>query len=100
MYNHNRNAQARSDSRFLRRMNGGFQTGVPSFAPTDLPDIPTDAGMTPAVTIPAPSLAMVYSPKQGWKGIYAPAEGLASGSIFEELILPLEAAPTGSEVRR
>ncbi|MBQ9760993.1 MAG: spore coat associated protein CotJA [Clostridia bacterium] len=37
-----------------------------------------------------PSLAMVYSPIQGWQNLLSPAEGLAEGSIFTELIKPLE----------
>ncbi len=40
--------------------------------------------------IPAPSLAMTYCPKQCWRRILDPAQGLSAGSIFEELILPLE----------
>ena len=40
-----------------------------------------------------PSLAMVYSPVQAWQGILSPDEGLRHGSIFSELILPLEATP-------
>lgn len=42
-------------------------------------------------TIPAPSLAMVYCPRQCWRRILNPAEGLSAGSIFEELLLPLKA---------
>lgn len=37
-----------------------------------------------------PSLAMVYSPVQAFHKILTPANGLAHGSIFEELILPFE----------
>lgn len=39
----------------------------------------------------APSLAMVYSPRQCWRGVLSPAEGLSMGTIFSELVLPFEA---------
>ncbi|MBE6589108.1 MAG: spore coat associated protein CotJA [Ruminococcaceae bacterium] len=39
----------------------------------------------------APSLAMVYSPRQCWRKLLEPHEGLKAGTIFTELILPLEA---------
>ena len=39
----------------------------------------------------APSLAMVYSPRQCWKNVLSPEEGLCKGTIFSELVLPLEA---------
>ena len=37
-----------------------------------------------------PALAMVYSPKQCWRNLLDPASGLSEGTIFAELILPLE----------
>ena len=40
--------------------------------------------------IPAPSLAMVYSPRQCWRGLFSPEEGLKHGTIFAELVLPFE----------
>ena len=39
--------------------------------------------------IPAPSLAMVYSPRQVFRGLYAPMEALSRGTLFEELDKPL-----------
>jgi len=39
----------------------------------------------------APSLAMVYSPHQCWRGVLSPADGLSKGTIFSELVLPFEA---------
>lgn len=36
-------------------------------------------------------LAMVYSPVQSFDALLEPAEGLAAGTIFRELALPLEA---------
>ena len=49
----------------------------------------------------APSLAMVYSPRQCWQNLLEPAAGLREGSIFADLILPFEAAKCqrGMEVR-
>ena len=43
--------------------------------------------------IAAPALAMVYSPRQCWRNLFDPAEGLKHGTIFAELALPFEAAP-------
>lgn len=37
-----------------------------------------------------PALAMVYSPKQCWQNLLDPVSGLSEGTIFAELILPLE----------
>lgn len=39
----------------------------------------------------APALAMVYAPRQCWQNLLDPMSGLEHGSIFAELILPLEA---------
>ncbi|MBR3894277.1 MAG: spore coat associated protein CotJA [Clostridia bacterium] len=43
--------------------------------------------------IPAPALAMVYAPRQCWRGLFDPQTGLAHGSLFAELILPFEGCP-------
>lgn len=40
--------------------------------------------------IHAPSLAMVYAPRQCWRNLLDPQSALESGSLFAELILPLE----------
>ena len=40
--------------------------------------------------IGAPSLAMVYAPKQCWRNLLDPQSALQAGSLFAELILPLE----------
>lgn len=42
--------------------------------------------------IHAPSLAMVYAPRQCWRNLLDPQSALESGSLFAELILPLEVA--------
>ena len=41
-------------------------------------------------TLHAPSLAMVYSPKQCWRNLFDPTTGLSRGTIFAELSMPLE----------
>ncbi len=43
--------------------------------------------------IDAPALAMVYCPRQCWRKLFDPEEGLRHGTIFAELVLPFEAVP-------
>jgi hypothetical protein len=43
--------------------------------------------------IPAPALAMVYCPRQCWRKLFDPEDGLKHGTIFAELVLPFEGAP-------
>ena len=38
----------------------------------------------------APSLAMVYCPRQCWRKLFDPENGLKHGTIFAELVLPFE----------
>ena len=59
-----------------------------------------DGGACPK-HIHAPSLAMVYAPRQCWQNLLDPVAGWKEGSIFAELILPLEAEKRsrGTEVR-
>ena len=107
-----RAATSRANDEFLRRMIGGeLVGGIPVMnvdAPTrpSLPDYSNNKAAcdgTPRGNCPipdvchdcpthvhAPSLAMVYAPKQCWRGLLDPVSGLKSGSIFQELILPLE----------
>ena len=47
--------------------------------------------------IPAPSLAMVYSPRQCWQNLLNPAVGLKHGTIFSELVLPFEGRQIGGK---
>ena len=115
--NNRRSAAQRANDEFLRRMLGGELTGdgfpvanLSAQAPMR-PDARTNGNRiacdgTPRpdnnasgadkscpTSIPAPSVAMVYAPKQCWRRLLDPAQGLSKGSIFSELILPLEAAP-------
>ena len=112
--NNRRYAARRADEEFLRRMSGGELCGnvLPTVAAVakDARDIPVrDArgrvrcdGSTQDTgsctkdcegDTFAPSLAMVYSPRQCWRGLLSPADALAQGSLFSELVLPLEAVP-------
>ncbi|MBQ7335806.1 MAG: spore coat associated protein CotJA [Clostridia bacterium] len=52
-------------------------------------------------SLDAPSLAMVYSPKQCWRNLLDPVSGLKQGTIFAELVLPLEVEShqRGTEVK-
>ena len=121
--NNRRSTSRRANDEFLRKMLGGELTGdgFPvvnlSNAPAKSPDTRTGSNRiscdgTPRPTpngttdkscpnnIPAPSIAMVYAPKQCWRNLMDPAQGLSKGSIFSELILPLEAVPnTAKEVK-
>ena len=47
--------------------------------------------------IPAPSLAMVYCPRQCWRSLFSPEDGLKHGSIFAELVLPFEGRQIGGK---
>ena len=122
-----RSASRRTDDDFLRRMLGGQLTGdalpvISPISPQARPAVPTrdepvrttcdgrarndqnGTGCHPQngdnacpVCIPAPSIAMVYAPRQCWRNLLDPASGLSQGSIFAELILPLEAVPKKGE---
>lgn len=113
----NRAGVQRANNEFLRRMLGGELTSgqLPVFNETKptLPEYPTrppcnsdpdyseesmegthcknacDAPMY------APSLAMVYAPKQCWRGLLSPDEALKQGSQFAELVLPFEGYQKG-----
>ena len=115
--NNRRAATDRANAEFLRRMLGGElstdtapvmnmtsvekpQTPQPAPMPTqrrnervycDGTPRPDQSATACPKTLSAPSLAMVYAPKQCWSNLLSPAEGLAKGSIFADLILPLEA---------
>jgi hypothetical protein len=36
---------------------------------------------------------MVYCPRQCWRKLFDPEDGLKHGTIFAELVLPFEGAP-------
>ena len=122
MYSDNdkRPSAARVNDEFLRRMLGGELTAgacpVMNTDPEILPEqgIPGHGGNGPlcdgsmgngemAGGCPkepwAPSLAMVYAPRQCWRNLLDPQSALAEGSQFAELILPLEVGrgPRGTE---
>lgn len=107
--NQRRSASQRVNDEFLRRMMGGNLTPSPKAERSEQPtasacaicsqgcernDRPNMTDSCPT-TLHAPSLAMVYSPRQCWRNVLSPEEGLKKGSIFEELVLPLEADGRG-----
>lgn len=124
--NNRRSANQRANDDFLRRMLGGELTGdgfpvmqvtppnggalSPSNMQQSTARVRCDGTRVPGGSnggsadcpdcIPAPSIAMVYSPRQCWRNLFDPATALSKGSLFAELILPLEAVPSkhGKEV--
>lgn len=123
--NNRRSASRRADDDFLRRMLGGELTGdgfpvmnsdpTPSEADRPTPQLQnnsrvrcdgtplkdTGANVGCPTTLHAPAIAMVYSPMQCWRNLFDPATGLAHGTIFQELVLPLGSFPENAhkEVR-
>jgi len=110
-----RPATNRANDEFLRRMLGGELTegvisvlnlqGGEAHGPSCDGTTEQDAnacgiGECPTC-IHAPSLAMVYCPTQCWRNVLQPEAALACGSLFAELVMPLEAASKnrGMEVR-
>ena len=114
-----RAAESRADADFLRRMLGGELNGATNgsmrnnsnigrcceWRPQARQEMPTrpDVGCggnhsqmscnTSCPTeIPAPSLAMVYCPRQCWRNLFSPEDGLKHGTLFTELNLPFEGA--------
>lgn len=87
---------------FLSRMNAG--SDIPTISRTDVPSLDVrpraSCDGTPLQNATAqrdasfgcsmPSLAMVYSPYQNWEGLLSPEKGLSEGSLFQDLIKPLE----------
>ena len=115
--NEKHRSRQRSNDEFFRRMNadelhlGATGSDIPTFCRTDIPrrDVSprTSCNGTPNTpdTAPSdwyasckmPSLAMVYAPVQAWQELLTPLDGLHQGSIFRELIKPLEVSPFGSD---
>ncbi len=118
MYSENNKYTAvrRTNDEFLRRMIGGELSGCamprqdmessqrPSFCnpcqnhhhepPCNSGDVAQN-GCVPTQSccpthVHAPSLAMVYAPKQCWQSLLDPVTALSEGTLFAELILPLE----------
>lgn len=120
--NNRRYAARRADEDFLRRMMGGELSGnaLPTMTPSPsgtvrpvrdarnpiscdgsarkstCPGVGSDGSKCESDSF-APSLAMVYSPRQCWRGILEPTVGLSAGTIFSELALPLEAVPNHAQ---
>lgn len=110
-----KNASRRANDDFLRRMLGGELTGdgypvMSVTTPAERPSEPVRRESNNGVrcdgttgnhangctsncptAIAAPSIAMVYSPRQCWRNLFDPATALSKGTLFAELELPLEA---------
>ena len=109
--NNHRSAVRRADGEFLRRMMGGELSGngfpvmsindnsshrstpTRDISPRTLCNGTSKNDNSCPTELSAPSLAMVYSPKQCWRKLLDPKEGLKAGTIFAELVLPLEVVP-------
>ena len=99
-----RNSLQRANNEFLRRMLGGELTvGAASAMNADTPSLPSYPERPPCngqqeenelsechTSKEMPSLAMVYSPKQCWKGLMNPQAALELGTQFTDLVLPFE----------
>ena len=111
MYSENSNRSSRrGNDEFLRRMVGGELIGkeLPAMSmarmenahgnPSERPSCNQndDIGSECPTVLGAPSLAMVYSPKQCWRNLLDNEAALKNGSLFAELILPFE----GSKCRK
>ena len=117
-----RAAESRADADFLRRMLGGELNGAANGrARNDLgagrccewrPQARQEAPVRPEggcgtqrpscdtscpTEVPAPSLAMVYCPRQCWRSLFSPEEGLKHGTLFAELALPFEGRQLGGK---
>ena len=108
MYSENEKqySRRRSNDEFLRRIQGeeflsrlNGSNDIPTIARTDIPQTDErpmsncrgeNLGAGSSSVCSMPSLAMVYSPIQEWSDLLSPEEGLARGSIFVDLIKPLE----------
>ena len=105
MYSENRNRPLRrTNDEFLRRMVGGelTQKELPvmnlsrsDVKPGQTPGRPScnqndEYGSECPTSIGAPSLAMVYSPRQCWRNLLDHEAALSNGSLFAELVMPLE----------
>ena len=106
MYSENsRRTVRRANDEFLRRMVGGELTGnelpVMNMMPPNGGDgvgqgtpgcngSDTNAPGECPISLHAPSLAMVYSPRQCWRNLLDPPIALRHGTLFTELVLPLD----------
>lgn len=91
-------ASRRANDEFLRRMMGGelcasnelavMSTGT---AGDGAPSCNQESAGECPREIAAPAIAMVYAPRQCWRSILDNRTALKSGTLFAELVLPLEA---------
>lgn len=95
MYRPNQSsASGRANAEFLRRLtNGDYGCEAPT-RPVFNPQTGVSSNAVPCPTMP--SLAMVYSPVQGWNNRFeAPSKALSEGSLFKDLVKPFEGSKRG-----
>ena len=68
---------------------GGCRPSCDGSVSNDKPNC-NDRGECPT-HLHAPSLAMVYAPRQCWRNLLDPQSALENGTLFAELVLPFEA---------
>ena len=88
-------SQRRANDEYLRRSSFGAPQNAESLpTASSPPDAPREEQTSTCPICPneiaAPSLAMVYSPKQCFKNLYEPEAALSHGTLFVELDLPFE----------
>lgn len=103
---------SRANDAFLRRMLGGeLMGGDVTVMNTEIPTLPEDGASFPSCNgdsadstdrgecplyLKAPSLAMVYAPRQCWRSLLDPRSALAQGTMFAEMVLPFEGSTVDS----
>ena len=109
---HNSRPSRRVNDEFLRRMVGGELTQkalpVMNTVPTELArgqntgnsacNQNDDEGNGCPTNIGAPSLAMVYAPRQCWRNLLDHEAALLNGSLFAELVMPFEGDRKSGEI--
>ena len=76
-------------------LRGTAQQNTPSCNEND--SAYTDGCMDCPAHVHAPALAMVYSPKQCWQNLLDPNRALVEGTLFADLVLPLDQSKNTNE---
>ncbi len=110
--NQKRASVSRANDAFLRRMLGGeLMGGEMPVMNVETPTLPENGGNSPScdgskpndgdrgecpMYLHAPSLAMVYAPRQCWRNLLDPRSALVQGTMFAEMVLPFEGSSVDS----